>query len=199
MNQKLKYSLLLIVFLSFSYLSGCSISNSKTDSSSNTASPVTTTPGNSSSTSGLTTDNSTAIGAKGARQDSNLGLEKMLTYAIQDEYLAYAEYEYVIGTFGDQKPFSNIIKAEEKHISLLTPLFTAHKVVLPTNNAKDFVYPPKNVSEALEVGVQAEIDNIAMYESFLKRELPDDVRTVFTELRDASKLHLDAFQKNLNK
>ena len=38
----------------------------------------------------------------------------MLTYAIQDEYLAHAEYDYILKNFGDQRPASNIIKAEEK-------------------------------------------------------------------------------------
>jgi len=46
---------------------------------------------------------------------------------------------------------------------------------------------------ALEAGRQAEIDNIAMYDRFLLRELPADVRQVFVQLKAASQNHLRAF------
>ena len=42
----------------------------------------------------------------------------------------------------------------------------------------------------MEIGVEAEIENIAMYESFLKRELPDDVREVYKRLKATSQNHL---------
>lgn len=45
--------------------------------------------------------------------------------------------------------------------------------------------------------VQGEIDNITMYENFLSYELPPDVRTVFTQLRNASLNHLAAFERGL--
>jgi hypothetical protein len=47
--------------------------------------------------------------------------------------------------------------------------------------------------------VQAEIDNIAMYESFLEKELPADVAGLFAELKRASENHLRAFQNNLSR
>ncbi|MBU2238306.1 MAG: hypothetical protein KJ868_09875, partial [Gammaproteobacteria bacterium] len=64
-------------------------------------------------------------GAAGAQNevDKVLTLESMLSYALEDEYLARGEYQEVIRTFGGQKPFTNIIKAEERHISWLEPLF----------------------------------------------------------------------------
>ena len=135
------------------------------------------------------------IGASAAKADSNLTVEEMLTYAIQDEYLAQAEYDYIIDTFGSIKPFSNIINAETNHIALLTPLLTKYATV-PTNTAASVIPKPATVEEALARGVQAEIANIAMYDSFLAKELPDDVKTVFTELKAASENHLAAFSRN---
>ena len=38
-----------------------------------------------------------------------------------------------------------------------------------------------------------------MYDAFLKKDLPKDVRAVFTRLRDASKNHLAAFNRNLQR
>ncbi len=39
------------------------------------------------------------------------------------------------------------------------------------------------------------MENIAMYERFLKTNLPDDVREVFSRLLAGSKNHLDAFKR----
>jgi len=139
------------------------------------------------------------FGAKGAQQATDPTLEQMLTYAIQDEYLARAEYEYIIGKFGSVRPFSNIVKAEETHIDLLKPLFEKYGFQLPADTAKDHLIVPKDLKEALETGVQAEIDNIAMYESFLVKTIPDDVRTVFERLKNASENHLRAFRNGLRR
>lgn len=144
------------------------------------------------------TENSN-IGAKAAKKDRDLTIDKMLTYAIQDEYLAYGEYEYILSTFGNQKPFSNIIKAEEKHIEMLKVLFEKYKIQLPFDDSKNHLIIPNSIEESLKAGVQAEIENIAMYEDFLIQQLPDDVKSVFNELMNASKSHLDAFEKNLSK
>jgi hypothetical protein len=44
--------------------------------------------------------------------------------------------------------------------------------------------------------VAAEIANVAMYDGFLLLDLPDDVRTVFGNLRSASlDQHLPTFEK----
>lgn len=127
-------------------------------------------------------------------------LEEMLIYAIQDEYLARAEYEEVINKFGENKPFTSIIKAEETHIELLTPLFEKYNISIPTDRAKDYVVVPETLEEALKVGVKAEIDNIAMYEKFLKqKDLPEDIKDVFMKLKNASENHLKAFQNGLKK
>lgn len=140
---------------------------------------------------------SNLIGAEAAKADTDLTLEEMLTYAIQDEYLAKARYSLVVEKFGEQRPFINIISAEVTHISYLKPLFTKYNVTLPADNAKDYIKVPTSIKESLETGVQGEIENIAMYERFLKQNIPNDVKTVFTRLKNASQNHLQAFQKAL--
>lgn len=65
---------------------------------------------------------SQSFGAKAASEDEKLTVEDMLTYAMQDEYLARREYELIIEKYGQQNPFSNIIKSEEGHISSLTAI-----------------------------------------------------------------------------
>jgi hypothetical protein len=139
------------------------------------------------------------FGAKGAQQSSDPTLEQMLTYAIQDEYLARAEYRFIINKYGSIRPFSNIIQAEEQHINMLVPLFTKYGFAVPEDNAAEHIVVPKDLKEALETGVQAEIDNIGMYETFLNRPLPDDVRDVFERLKNASGNHLQAFRNALSR
>ncbi|MGE4352927.1 MAG: DUF2202 domain-containing protein [Oscillospiraceae bacterium] len=145
------------------------------------------------------TANNVDFGASAVEDGKTYSLPEMLTYAIQDEYLAHAEYERIIDDFGDQRPFINIIKAEEEHISTLEPLFAEYDVTIPENNATDYITVPGSLLEANASGVEAEIKNIAMYEVFLGQDLPDDVRAVFTSLKNASENHLSAFEKGVER
>jgi len=139
------------------------------------------------------------FGARGAAGQDNLTLEQMLTYAIQDEYLARAEYELIMSHYGEMRPFSNIIRSEEQHIAWLVDIFDEYGLDLPADTAGEHVALPADLKAAFATGVQAEIDNIAMYESFLEEELPGDVADLFEELKSASENHLRAFQNNLSK
>ena len=121
----------------------------------------------------------------------------MLTYAVQDEYLASAEYAAINEALGNPRPFANIVKAEQTHIAALEKLFAANGIALPGNTAGDYVAVPASLTEALNAGVQAEKNNIAMYKQFLSQSLPDDVMTVFTALKNASEQHLASFEKSL--
>ena len=124
-------------------------------------------------------------------------LEEMLIYAIQDEYMAKAEYEAIIANFGEVKPFTNIVLAEQKHIDLLLPLFEAYGIEVPANTAVDNVVIPESITSALATGVEAEEANIAMYQAFLSQDnLPDDVRDAFEYLVNASQHHLQAFSQD---
>ncbi|MBS3789077.1 hypothetical protein KGY79_12900, partial [Candidatus Bipolaricaulota bacterium] len=125
-------------------------------------------------------------GAENVIENRTYTLEEMLTYAIQDEYKARAEYELIITEMDGGRPFTNIIKSEETHIALLKPLFEAHDIELPEDDAAEHTVLPENIDVALEVGVQAEIENIAMYENFLSQDLPEDVEEVFLRLKNAS-------------
>ncbi len=133
-------------------------------------------------------------GSSKALADTAYTLEEMLVYAIEDEYLAQAEYDAIMDEYGVQRPFSNIIKAEDTHIGLLTPLFAEYGIVIPQKDWNSFVSVPDSLEASYEIGVTAEEKNIAMYERFLKEDLPDEVREVFEHLQNASQNHLRAFR-----
>ena len=127
--------------------------------------------------------------------ESTYTIEAMLTMAIQDEYLARQEYESILDEYGDIRPFTNIIQAEVNHIELLEPLFTTYKITIPEDDAIDHVVLPETLEETYAIGVQAEVNNIAMYERFLEEDLPEDVQDVFQRLMSASYKHLEAFAR----
>ena len=142
----------------------------------------------------------TPFGAAALSEGKTYTVEEMLTYAIQDEYLARAEYKVIMDAYGEQRPFINIMKAEGVHVQRLLPLFTAYGVTVPEDTALEHTVKPESLQAAYEAGVTAEVNNIAMYEAFLKQEdLPDDVRAVFEALTRASGSHLRAFEGNANK
>lgn len=142
-----------------------------------------------------TAASTTTIGSAAAAAKSNYSLEEMLTYAIQDEYVAKAEYQLIIDTFGSQRPFTNIMKAEDNHTAQLEVLFDAYDIAVPVNTAADYVVVFGSIADAKAVGVTAEINNIAMYQSFLEQQLPSDVEVVFENLVKASENHLAAFSR----
>ena len=136
-------------------------------------------------------------GSAGAAADTNLSLADVLTYAIQDEYAARAEYEAILNSYGTVRPFSNILRAEETHINTLLPLFAEYGISAPADEGAARAALPDNLTSAYQTGVNAEVTNIAMYEQFLEQDLPADVRVVFESLMRASENHLRAFQNKL--
>ncbi len=138
-------------------------------------------------------------GAKGALTDQDMSIADMLMYAVQDEYLAHGEYAAILAEFGNQNPYANIIRSEETHISYLKDIYTAYGMTFPDDTSAEHLVIPINLLEAAKTGVQAEIDNIAMYEKFLTYELPEDVYEVFSALKSGSESHLLSFEKQVDK
>ncbi|HWR11077.1 MAG TPA: hypothetical protein VN445_04610 [Rectinemataceae bacterium] len=145
-----------------------------------------------------------AYGNAAAKTDDSLTIEDMLLYAAQDEYFARAEYVAIMAKFGTARPFSNIKGAEENHLAWLNDAFAAYKLRFPKDEATNYVQVPAALLDAFKAGVQAEIDNIAMYDKFLASPLIQgsqyaDLRTLFTNLKNGSMNHLNAFQRQVGK
>lgn len=144
----------------------------------------------------LFADAEAAYGASGVRAGEEYSLEEMLVHAIQDEYLARAEYEAIIKAFGTDRPYSAIVLAEENHIVRLAALFVAHGYAVPADEAAGHFDLPGTLAETYGDNVTAETNNIAMYEAFLSQEnLPGDARLTFEALARASQNHLRAFER----
>ena len=168
--------------------------STETSSENGTSNQTGTETGSGSETGGGTT--SDLYGYRGALADNDLTEAEMLKYAIEDEYAAKSEYQAVIDKLGNIAPFSNIVSAEQSHIDALKNLYINRGMEVPADNSSGRVSVPSSIAEAKAIGVEAETNNIAMYEKFLSQSnLPNDMKQVFTSLKEASEQHLEAFKK----
>ena len=119
-----------------------------------------------------------------------------LNAALDDEYKAHATYAQVIADFGKVRPFSNIIKSEETHISELLKIYAKYDLEPVDDRWTGQIAPVESVAEACRIGVQAEVENADLYDDLFEKVDNQDIIAVFTSLRDASRdKHLPAFQR----
>jgi hypothetical protein len=119
-----------------------------------------------------------------------------LLAALDDEYKAHATYEQVIRDFGAQRPFTNIVEAEARHIAALLALFERHRLTVPPNPWPGKVPRYQSVDAACAAAVQAEVDNAVLYRRLLASTRRPDILAVFQALHSASQdRHLPAFQR----
>ncbi|MFO8024398.1 ferritin-like domain-containing protein [Thiohalophilus sp.] len=124
-------------------------------------------------------------------------LNNILTEAIEDEYKARATYRRVLEEFGDVRPFSNIVEAEQRHIDALLVLFEEYGLHIPGDSWADRVETPTTLLAACQAGVAAEIDNAAMYDRLLaaSSDYPAVQRVLCNLQRASRENHLPAFQR----
>jgi len=130
--------------------------------------------------------------------DATATIEEALTTAINDEYHAEAIYAGVLADFGDVRPFSNIINAEQKHSARLAALFESYELVVPENTFLDSPEIPHfdSVTAACAAAETAEIKNVALYDELLENISDPVIVAVFQQLQRASQEnHLPAFQR----
>ena len=119
-----------------------------------------------------------------------------LLMALEDEYKAWAVYDQVIDDFGAVRPFTSIQKAEESHIAALVTLFERYDLEVPENEWPGAVPSFDTLADACAAGVQAEIDNAALYDELFSMVDNADIIQVFTSLQRASETrHLPAFER----
>ena len=126
-----------------------------------------------------------------------MSLEEALHAALDDEYHARATYHAVLETFGDVRPFINIVESEERHIEALKRQCEKHGIEIPSDKWAGRVLAPDSLLEACENAVKAERDNAGLYEKLIEaaHEHPD-VQETFRRLREASQeRHLPAFER----
>lgn len=120
-----------------------------------------------------------------------------LLAALDDEYRARAIYGQVLEDFGrDVLPFANIVESEGRHIEALLTLFRRYGVGVPDDPWPGAVERYVSVADACRAGVEAEIENAALYERLFASTNREDVLAVYRNLHAASQQnHLPAFRR----
>lgn len=122
-----------------------------------------------------------------------------LCEALDDEYKARAAYRAIIAKFGPILPFANIVQSEQRHADALLRLLAMRGWQPPADRWDGQIVAPDTVAEACRMGVEAEIENVALYDRLFVMTEDEEVLTVFSALRWASQeCHLPAFQRCLN-
>lgn len=132
------------------------------------------------------------------RVDENLEqaiVSQVLRIAVYDEFKAYETYTKVMEKFGFIEPFVSIREAESRHYSALIPLLEKYGIEVPLNNWAEKIEIPNTFVECCEVGVAAEIRNIAMYDNLISYTNEADIKDVLFRLQAASyNNHLPTFR-----
>ncbi len=121
-----------------------------------------------------------------------------LVDSLDDERYTEAFYNAVMKKFEESPPFSNIARAEARHAEAIEALMTKYGVDVPENTWLDRkITVPKTWTEACSKAIEAENENIAMYEKFLQFVQQDDIRGVMEQLKSCSEdRHLPAFERS---
>lgn len=120
---------------------------------------------------------------------------KALLMALDDEYKAWAVYDQVIDDLGSVQPFTSIQRSEESHIAALKKLLERYGLDVPANNWTGTFSSFDTLAQACAAGVEAEVDNAALYDKLFSMVDNADIVRVFTRLQSASENnHLPAFE-----
>jgi len=133
-----------------------------------------------------------------ARIDTNSDIDirtQILRIAVYDEFKAYETYTKIIEKFGLVQPFVNIKEAEAIHYAALIQLMQRYNIEVPINDWASKIEIPNTLIECCEIGVAAEINNIAMYNNLLSYTIDADIKDTLFKLQAASfNNHLPAFR-----
>lgn len=117
--------------------------------------------------------------------------------ALDDEYKAYSTYQSITNKLGNVRPFTNIMKAEQKHINSLVTLLNNYNLDVPTTPYAN-IEVADTLADNCSAGVQAEIANASLYKEQLLPAVTayTDITAVFNNLMNASQQkHLPAFSR----
>lgn len=121
---------------------------------------------------------------------------KALKMALDDEYKAEAVYAQVIKDYGRVRPFSKILRSEQRHINALLPFFQKYGLEVPLNPYLGKVESYDSLAQACQAGVDGEIKNVELYNKIFALADDPDLIVVFERLQWASQNnHLPAFQR----
>lgn len=125
--------------------------------------------------------------------------EEAVVIALDDEFKAFETYKAIALKFQVEIPFGRIAEAESRHIEALMNAANRLRIPIPPNRWVG-ITPPQSLEESYQLGIKAEIENIALYDRLLPAVSDPEVRDIFYALQAASfNNHLPAFEAQLRR
>ncbi|GAB4547019.1 MAG: hypothetical protein Tsb0013_06380 [Phycisphaerales bacterium] len=139
-----------------------------------------------------------AVASPPANPDTPQTLEEMLGVALDDERHAIAFYQAVMQEHGVRPPFSNIVRAEQRHASALLAQYERLGYEVPPDRWADHTFDvPATFRACCDLSVVSEVRNGRLYERMIDALDDEAVRRLFISLRRASvDRHLPAFRRH---
>ena len=108
---------------------------------------------------------------------------------IQEEYRGAAGYDRLARDNGAVQPFAGWAETERAHAELIGWLYKDRGQTAPASRwSADAVPPRKPLPQACAAALAEEERAVRLYDSYLKGELPPDVRRVFRHNRNVGAL-----------
>jgi hypothetical protein len=118
-----------------------------------------------------------------------------LTAALEDEHRAKVLYEQAVADLGNVRPFTQIVRAEERHIAAVERVFARYGIEVPAVDVGAQTQTFATLADACTAGVAAETANVALYDGLFSQVEKADVTHVLTVLQGASQnAHLPALE-----
>ncbi len=120
-----------------------------------------------------------------------------LSKALDNEYKLQSYYQAVINKFGDKRPFSMIIGAEDQHVAVITSLDEKYGVSPIANQWSGNLPSISTFQNACQTSASYEQSTISLLNGLLPQVSSyPDITQVFTNIKEASQnSHLPAFEK----
>ncbi|MCI0473017.1 MAG: DUF2202 domain-containing protein [Ignavibacteria bacterium] len=147
------------------------------------------------------------------KQDISSEERDMLLFMIEEEKMAHDVYSYLYDKW-QLRPFSNISRAEKRHIQSIEAILNKYGISNPLKNMNEGEFTNaeiknlyaslieqgnKSLLDALKAGAEIEEVDIADLNTAIGKTDNDDLKMVFDNLKRASGNHLRAFMRNIER
>lgn len=113
-------------------------------------------------------------------------INRVLTAAYDNLKQSEAEYKALSEKFNMNKPFTKLIKRQEMYIDMLAQLYNEYGLTVPNKDWDNTVRLPNTPEEYYNNSLIKEKNLTEMYKTFLKEELPQEVRSALYKLMELS-------------
>ncbi|MFY9262328.1 MAG: DUF2202 domain-containing protein [Actinomycetaceae bacterium] len=136
-----------------------------------------------------------------------------IAFMREEERLARDLYQAFADAYDDARPFSSIVKSEQRHFDRMGSLLEKYGIEDPSQGAVPGVYADQalqdlydqwyaqgmtSIEDAYQVGVDLEALDIADLDDAIAVATTADVVTAFEQLKAGSENHLSAYQRNVD-